>query len=206
MPIELKYILPPLVGAVIGWLTNYTAIKLLFRPHNPISIFGIKIQGLIPKRRKDIAQSIARTIENELLSSDDLADVLNTVDWKSEVEKTVEDAIDHRLNERLKLKGLKKIPLIGLLSENIIYHIKYLISSEILAKIEEKKGEIATTFKESVDMEKMLAYKIDSLDLKSFEGLLTSFITKELRHIELLGAIMGFLIGLSQAILFYFLA
>ena len=45
---ELKFILPPLIGAAIGWFTNFVAIKLLFRPHEPVSIFGFSIQGDYP--------------------------------------------------------------------------------------------------------------------------------------------------------------
>jgi hypothetical protein len=59
MPYDL--LLPPVVGAVIGWLTNYVAIKLLFRPHVPFSLLGYQVQGVIPKRRKEIARSMART-------------------------------------------------------------------------------------------------------------------------------------------------
>lgn len=198
-----KFILPPIAGALIGWLTNFVAIKLLFRPHLPKSLFGIKIQGLIPKRRQEIARSIAQTIEKELLSSKDLADALDTIDWKEEVERTVEEVIDHRFASKLKLKGLKKIPLIGLMSENLIYHVKYLLSNEILTQIEKKKSILAERFKENVDVECMLAEKIDSLELHKFEELLTKLISKELRHIEWLGAIMGFLIGIFQSVTFY---
>ena len=42
----------PLAGAFIGWLTNWIAIKLLFRPHNPIKFFGMKVQGIIPKEER----------------------------------------------------------------------------------------------------------------------------------------------------------
>ena len=198
---EYRLILPPLAGALIGWLTNYVAIKLLFRPHNPIKVLGFTIQGLIPKRRRDIAHSIATTIERELLSSKDLADTLDTIDWKSEVEGAVEEIIENRFSK----STLRKIPLIGLVSENIVYHVKYLITKDILKQIESKKAGLTKKLSDNVDVRGMLASRIDDLDLKSFEGLLTDFIARELRHIEWLGGVMGFLIGLFQAILFYML-
>jgi uncharacterized membrane protein YheB (UPF0754 family) len=193
------YILPPLVGAVIGWFTNYVALKLLFRPHTPRYVFGLRFQGLIPKRRKEIARGMARTIEKELLSSKDLAAALDAVDWKDEVEKTVEEIVEHRLTQ----SRLKDIPVIGLISENLTYHVKYLITKEILRQIDKKKENFAVKFKDTIDVKEMLASRIDGLDLFRFEELLTDFIGRELRHIEWLGGIMGFLIGLAQSWIFY---
>jgi uncharacterized membrane protein YheB (UPF0754 family) len=198
---EYRLILPPLAGALIGWLTNYVAIKLLFRPHNPVKILGFTLQGLIPKRRRDIAHSIATTIERELLSSKDLADTLDTIDWKEEVESAVEEIIENRFSS----STLKKIPLVGLVSENIIYHVKYLITKDILKQIDSKKAGLTKRLSDNVDVRGMLASRIDNLDMRSFEGLLTDFIARELRHIEWLGGAMGFLLGLFQAILFYIL-
>jgi uncharacterized membrane protein YheB (UPF0754 family) len=195
-----RYILPPVVGAVIGWLTNYVAIKLLFRPHRPFNIFGLKLQGLIPKRRKEIARGMAKTIERELLSSKDLASALDAIDWKEEVEKTVEEVVEHRLTT----SRLKKVPLIGLISENLNYHIKYLITKEILRQVDKKKESFAVRFKDRIDVKDMLASRIDKLDLFRFEELLTDFIGRELRHIEWLGGVMGFIIGLAQSVLIYF--
>ena len=65
-----KLIFLALVGALIGWLTNVIAIKLLFRPINPIGIKGtpFMIQGLIPKRKGEIAKSIGDVISEELVS------------------------------------------------------------------------------------------------------------------------------------------
>ncbi|MBI5561564.1 MAG: DUF445 family protein [Deltaproteobacteria bacterium] len=195
-----KLILPPIAGAFIGWFTNYVAIKLLFRPLLPVNLFGYKLQGIIPKRRSDIALSMAHAIEKELLSSEDLATVLNGIDWKDEVEKTVEEAVEHRLSGR----ALKGLPVIGLLSENVKYHIKYLVTKEILTQIDKKKDAFAARFKGNIDVKGHIIKKIDGLDLMKFETMLTEFIAKELRHLEWLGGLMGFLIGLAQAGVYYY--
>lgn len=197
---DYRLLLPPVVGAVIGWFTNYVAIKLLFRPHTPIDVFGYRVQGVIPKRRKEIARSMAKAIEKELLSTEDLAGTLNGIDWKGEVEKTVEEAVEHRFGG----ERIKGIPVIGLVSENLKYHIKYLLTKEILRQIDRKKGTIAAKFKENVDIKEMLVTRIDRLDLMRFEKLLTDFIARELKHLEWLGGIMGFLIGLGQSGFMYF--
>lgn len=192
-------LLPPLSGAAIGWLTNYVAIKLLFKPHRKIEIFGLNIQGVIPKRRKEISRSIARAIEKELLSSEDLAKVLSGLNWEEEIERTVEEAVEHRFSSKM-----SSIPVIGLVSDNLKNQIKYYITKELLRQLERKKGSFAEKFKNNINIEELMVSKIDQLDLKRFEGLLSDFISKELKHLEWLGGLMGLFIGIAQAFFMYF--
>lgn len=195
----LKLLLPPVIGAFIGWFTNYVTIKMLFRPLLPVNLFGYKLQGIIPKRRSEIAASMAHAIEKELLSSSDIATVLNGINWQGEVEKTVEEVVEYRFGS----KTLKGLPIIGLVSENIKYHVKYLVTKEILTQIDKKKDGLTARFKDNVDIKGHLVKKIDGLDLDKFELMLTDFISKELRHLEWLGGALGFIIGVGQSVIFY---
>lgn len=193
MPLEL--LLPPVTGAVIGWLTNYVAIKLLFRPHVPFKIFGYQVQGVIPKRRKEIARSMAKTIEKELLSSDDLARALSGLQWEKEIEKTVEEAVENRFSSKF-----LKLPIVGLVSENIKSQVKFVLTKEIITHLDRKKETLAAKVKDSIDVQELLVGRIDKLDLKRFERLLTDFIARELKHLEYLGGVMGFIIGMVQSV------
>jgi uncharacterized membrane protein YheB (UPF0754 family) len=196
-----RIFLPPIIGAAIGWLTNYVAIKMLFRPHKPIRILGYKFQGVIPKRRKEITRGITTAIERQLLSATDLASALEGIDFEAEIEKSVEEVVEHRF----KTDRIKNIPIIGLVSESLVNHIRYFITKELLKQLNKKKGTIVNKFKNSIDIDNILTSKIDNLDLKNFEALLTDFMGKELRHIEWIGGVMGFIIGLFQVGLFYLL-
>ncbi|MCL4873154.1 DUF445 family protein [bacterium] len=195
----LNLILPPIIGAAIGWFTNYVAIKLLFRPHIPLEVLGFRIQGIIPKRRKEIARSIARTIEKELLSSEDLGKALSGLNWEKEVERTVEEAVEHRFSSKF-----LKLPVVGLVSENLKNQIKLLLTREIVTHLDRKKGTLAAKVRDKIDVKELLVTRIDQLDLMRFERLLTDFITRELKHLEYLGGIMGFIIGVFQSLFTYF--
>ncbi len=195
----MSLLLPPVIGAIIGWLTNYVAIKLLFRPHVPFSLLGWRVQGVIPKRRKEIAQSIARTIEKELLSSDDLAKALSGLDWESEIERMVEEVIEHRFSSRF-----MQLPIVGVVSEGLKSKIKLAVTRDIIRQVDRKKGTLAAKVKENIDVKDLLVTRIDNLDLMRFERLLTDFIARELKHLEYLGGVMGFIIGIFQSLLTYF--
>lgn len=69
----------PLIGAVIGYITNDIAIRMLFRPRSAKYIFGVKIPftpGLIPKEKSRIAESIGNAISNNLMNKETLAKTL----------------------------------------------------------------------------------------------------------------------------------
>ena len=70
----IKIMIPAFIGGVIGWITNVLAIKMLFRPIYPVHIplIELDLQGLLPKRRDEIAISIGSTIEEELIKIDEI--------------------------------------------------------------------------------------------------------------------------------------
>ena len=197
-----KLILPPFVGAVIGWLTNYVAIKLLFRPLRPVKVLGFTLQGLIPKRRREIARSIARTIEREVLNREDLAGLLKNMNWKEEIEEIVDEYVSHRLASH----KLRPIPVIGLATESLVNQIKYKLTRDLVKLMEDRKDGLLDRFKEKVDINTIMVSRIDNLNFERFESRLTDFIARELKHLEYLGGVMGFIIGLAQSGLFYFLS
>lgn len=94
----MNYIIPVIVGGVIGYITNWIAIKMLFRPHYEKRIFNIPIPftpGLIPKERNRIAKSIGEAVGEYLLSPEVVVDAL----FKNE--GSIEKVIIHYIN-RLK--------------------------------------------------------------------------------------------------------
>ncbi len=74
-----------------------------------------------------------------------------------------------------------------------------------MRQIDAKKEGLINRFSEKLDLKEVMISKIDNLDLVSFERLLSDIIAKELRHLEYLGAVMGFLIGVAQSAIFYFI-
>nr|WP_303243860.1 DUF445 family protein [uncultured Cellulosilyticum sp.] len=86
-------LIAPLLGGVIGYITNGIAIKMLFRPLKPVYVFGKQLPftpGLIPKEKTRIARSVGNVISKELLNKEVFAKVL----LKEEIYKGIESKID----------------------------------------------------------------------------------------------------------------
>jgi len=85
------------VGAVIGYITNDIAIRMLFRPHQPKYIMGIHIPftpGIIPKEKSRIAASIGKAVSENLMNRD----VLEKSLLSDEMMSKIGDAIDEFVN------------------------------------------------------------------------------------------------------------
>lgn len=190
-----QLVLMPLVGAFIGWGTNLLAIRMLFEPINPfrIPILGWEIQGLIPKRRYDLSQNIGQTLEKEILSSDDIINKLASNKIKGQVIIYIKKLVIERFYEKM---------------PSIIPPTFRSAISEYLGEVIERHGsgifdEIKTTLmekaREEIDLKKMVEDKLNSLDIKELEGLIINLSKRELKQIEVLGAVLGFLVGVIQA-------
>ena len=71
----ISWVVPPVVGAVIGYVTNDIAIRMLFRPLKEIRLFGVRLPftpGIFPKERRTLARSIGRMVSQELITEDAL--------------------------------------------------------------------------------------------------------------------------------------
>jgi uncharacterized membrane protein YheB (UPF0754 family) len=71
MNVWLMWLIPPLAGAVIGYVTNAVAIKMLFRPLREIRFLGIRLPftpGILPRQRHKLAENIGAIVERQLLT------------------------------------------------------------------------------------------------------------------------------------------
>jgi len=84
--------IPPVAGAIIGFVTNAIAIKMLFRPLKEIRLFGVRLPftpGILPRQRKRLAQSIGGMVERELLTPEILRQRLGRDDVREKVKQTL---------------------------------------------------------------------------------------------------------------------
>ena len=88
----LPFVLPPVLGAVIGYVTNALAIKMLFRPLEEKRVLGVRVPltpGIIPRQRDRLAHSIAKMVSTKLLTEDILLARLRDEEFSSSLEETV---------------------------------------------------------------------------------------------------------------------
>ena len=73
---NLQILTGPLVGSVIGYFTNYLAVKMLFHPRKEVKVFGHTLPftpGVIPKGKPRLAKAIGEVVGKQLLTSEDIS-------------------------------------------------------------------------------------------------------------------------------------
>ncbi|MDO4691060.1 MAG: DUF445 family protein [Fusobacterium sp.] len=189
------------ISALIGWITNFVAIKMLFRPHREINFIFFKIQGLIPKRKHEIGEGIAETIEKELVSIRDIVEKLSDEEFFDKLD----NLIDSILEKDLKLRIKEMFPFLQLfLNDKVLDEIKLAIKKIIFENKEEVVNFFSSYIEERTDFKKIIVDKISNFSLEKTEKLIFDLAKRELKHIEIIGAILGAIIGLFQYFIFLF--
>lgn len=88
----LLFVIPPIAGAIIGFVTNVIAIRMLFRPLKEVRILGIRLPftpGILPRQRKTLALSIGSMVERELLTPEILRERLSRDDVKEKIKQAI---------------------------------------------------------------------------------------------------------------------
>ena len=191
------YLLPP-IAALIGWLTNFLAVKMLFHPKAPISIFGFEFQGVFPKRQAQLAAKLGDLVSEELFSVEEVTDRIKEVSTNQETM----DLIGRRIEKTIREKLVKSFPMLSMfLSDDMVEKVTKLFKDELRNFIRESADGVAKKIEKDLDVREMVRKKVEAFSSDKLEALLSSLMKKEFRFIEVIGAVIGFLIGCAQVAL-----
>lgn len=98
---DLSFLLPPLVGGIIGYITNDVAIRMLFRPHQPKYLFGHRIPftpGIIPKEKNRIALAVGESISENLINREVLEKNLLSDEMLSKITAAIDKFVSRQRN------------------------------------------------------------------------------------------------------------
>jgi len=223
--LELKLILIPFIGAFIGYITNYIAIKMLFRPYKPIYIFGFKLPftpGIIPKERKYIIESIANIVAQQLFTEEKIQKFLKDLNYEKVLEEKVDNFVEKFLEENFEdiKKSVKSVLIIGKFNikglflttalekaidkglDKIKEKLKTKVKKQIFETIEKEVEEEIINISKQLDIKKLVIETLDKLTFQELEKIILSISGRHFKYINLFGAFLGFLIGLIQVTIF----
>jgi len=183
---NVNFLLFPVVGALIGAVTNQVAIKMLFRPYRAWHLGSWRVPftpGVIPAQRGTIAHNIAETFENQLLSGQDIHEFMTGERARQLMEQRVDEL----------LKGLG--PLAAMASG-----FRGAIVEKLLAGIEDLASD-AIRPDGPLNIGERIEARINAMEIAKLEELILGFSREQFRHITFFGGVLGALIGLVQATL-----
>lgn len=188
-------LLIPVISAFIGWLTNLVAIKMLFHPREPRRFLGITFQGIFPKRQQQFGNRLGRIVSTEFLSFSDIAGQISNPENLDKIMPLIEAHVDDFLRNRLG----KEMPMISMfIGDKTITKLRDSFMQEIRSLFPVVMKAYAENLKSGLDLEKIVSEKVAGFSSDKLEELLYQIMSKEFRFVEIIGAVIGFLIGSIQ--------
>lgn len=192
----LKILSIPTISAFIGWITNVIAIKMLFYPRKPIKVLFFTLHGIFPKNKNRIAEKLGNVVQRDLINFTDIKNKLQDSDSLSNVKEEIAIKVDEALRARILKMGLTNV-----VPEQVIGAAHKVIVREIEKNLPNLIDTAISKVENKLDIKQIVYNKVQNFSDEKLERLLLDITAKEFKFIEILGAVLGFIIGVIQLIL-----
>jgi uncharacterized membrane protein YheB (UPF0754 family) len=188
----------PLISAFIGWITNLIAIKMLFHPRQPVHLGFYTLQGIFPKRQRQFAEKLGKLVADELLSFEDIAQKLTD----PQKIKAIMPDIASRIEDFLRWKLPDTMPVLSMfIGDNMIEKIKKVFVGEMEELLPQLIKKYVESHRSELDLEKIVTDKVSAFSSDKLEEILYQIMKKEFRFVEIIGGVLGFIIGIIQVLI-----
>ena len=187
----------PLGGLLIGWATNYLALKLIFYPYKPINLGFYKVQGLFLKRQREVAAEYAYIVANRLFTVENI--FVNVINGPAS--NRIVQLVEHHLNEAVdKTAGFNR-SLIQLTTGTKTYtRIKALASKRFMAALPDSIRRTFDYATATLDVEATLRESMAALPPDDFVGFMHPVFKEDEWKLITIGAILGMFAGVLQLV------
>jgi uncharacterized membrane protein YheB (UPF0754 family) len=195
------FILIPVISAFIGYFTNWIAIKMLFHPREPFRFLGLTIQGIFPKRQQQFGEKLGKLVSDEFLSFKDIEQKIASPSNLETILPLVEQHIDSFLHNKLP----KSFPMLSMfIGEKTIATLKTAFLEELTELFPILMHQYVNTLQKELDLEHIVEQKVREFSSDKLESILYQIMAKEFRFVEVLGGVVGFIIGVIQVLITMF--
>jgi len=159
----------PFISAFIHWLTIWMALKLLFHPRQPKKILGFTLQGVFPKKQRQIAESLGKIVGQELLSFGDIEQTITNPENVRKILPLAEEHIDNFLRNKLK----ESMPMIAMfIGDKTINQLESIFMAELRELFPIIMKNYVAQAKNDLDLEKIVVDKIANFSSDRLETML----------------------------------
>ncbi|MCA1816485.1 MAG: DUF445 domain-containing protein [Acidobacteria bacterium] len=169
-----------------GYGAAWLAVRMLFRPHNPVRLFGVTVwpQGMIPRHRARLAQAIGNAVGNELVSHDTVTDALFERDFFRRKVSDLVESFGHDLLDTPRASFVEALPAgvrapvldaISALQLRVAEYIAGILRSE------ETAAAVGSFVERRVD--ELLARRLSDVVTDDVYAQLIGFVEERFRHV-----------------------
>ncbi len=171
---------------------------MLFHPKEPKKILGLTFHGIFPKRQRQFAEKLGILVSTELISFKEIEEKI----VNPENIKKIMPLVEIRVDEFLRSKLGEAFPMISMfIGENTINKLKDVFMTELETIFPELIGSYMKDLESQLDLNKIVTEKVYGFSSDKMETILNQIMSKEFRFVEVIGGVLGFIIGIFQVIL-----
>lgn len=185
----------PLAGLIVGYATNWLALKLIFEPIEEKSVLGMKFQGLFIKRQNEVSEEYAKMLTDEIFTFDRIfAAIING----STKERFVDLVLKHAERGIDEGVGISK-PVVNLVAGKRNYDkMKNVVLDKVIREMPSSVKPVFNYADEVMDLETVFRTKMQALSPPEFVGFLRPVFQEDELKLILIGAVLGMAAGFAQ--------
>lgn len=190
----------PIAGLLVGYLTNWIALKMIFLPQQPKKFGPIVVQGLFHKRQKEVSADYGALIADEILTPANMIEEIingrlsdNLIDL---VTRHVKSAVDEQA-------GITKPFVVLAVGGDGYKGMKEAAVATFVANIPDALRQIEGYAQDAMDVKNTIIERMQQLTPEQFEGLIRPAFEEDEWMLISVGAALGFAAGVAQLILMF---
>lgn len=193
----------PAFGLIVGWFTDWLALKMIFNPKEPVRILGIEWQGLFLKRRKEVAADYGALIADEIITPKKVIEAILRGPMSDRVFAMVRKQVQVSLDRNT---GLARPLVVFSVGTTRYQDMKRTITAKIMERLPESMTYVEAYARDTMDIRNVLVRKMQDLDELQFEALIRPAFEQDEWILITVGALLGFTMGELQALVLEHLA
>jgi uncharacterized membrane protein YheB (UPF0754 family) len=188
----------PFIAALTGWVTNFLAIKMLFHPKKKVNLYLFSVQGIFPKRQSVLAERLGKIVSSELFSFKDIKDRFTSTSTAMEINNVLDEKLEDFMEKKIKIA----MPMLAMfLNKETKNKIKDTLHQEFQHILPDILNKYSEKLEKDIDVEAIVYQKVAAFSSDKLEEILFSIMKKEFKFIEILGGVLGFIIGIIQLLI-----
>jgi uncharacterized membrane protein YheB (UPF0754 family) len=190
----------PLFGIMVGYVTNYLALQLIFRPLKPIHFFGLHIQGMFIKRQTEVSVEYSRIVASKIITIESIFEYIIRGPGKEQLTDIVREQIGNTIDNSAGI--IKPFVEIATGSKTFLY-IRNIASFRFMQELPMNIRHVFGYAENALALESVLRTKMTSLSSVEFEAFLRPVFKEDEFTLILVGAALGGIAGLLQYFVFF---
>jgi uncharacterized membrane protein YheB (UPF0754 family) len=190
----------PLFGIMVGYTTNFLAIRLIFRPLNPIKIGKLEIQGMFIRRQVEVSTEYSRIVASKIITIENIFEYIIRGPGSERLREIVSIQIENTINETAGLiKSLVEITM----GSKLFIQIRNIACFRFMQELPMNIRHVFGYAENALNLEQILREKMISLSTREFEAFLRPVFQEDEMKLIVIGAILGGFAGILQYLIFF---